>query len=81
MPLPSVSSPFDYLIKQIQTDINRAVEVCEEIKKNRHVGSHHKNLDELEEALSSGASFVRRLAADVEGLPGADPDGGDGKAQ
>src|SRR4051794_4616995 len=73
--------PFDYLIKQIQTDLNRAVQLCEDIKTNRNVGLHHKNLDELEEALRAGPAFVSNQATSAQGLPGADIDGGDSVAR
>jgi len=80
MPLPPASSPFDYLIKQIQTDLRRAAELCEEINTNRHLEPRHKNLDELKHALSAGPNFVRQQADNARDLKGADADGGDGKA-
>jgi hypothetical protein len=78
MDLPPVSSPFDHLIKQIQSDLSRAVDLCQAIRKNRHIGPCHKELDKLEESLSEGPSFVRRQANKTKDLPGADADGGDG---
>ena len=79
MPLPSVSSPFGYLVNQIQSDLLRAVGLCKAIRENRHIGLRHKELDKLEESLSEGPSFVRRQANKAEGLPGAGADEGDGK--
>lgn len=52
-----------------------------EIKTNRHVGPHHKNLNELKEALSAGPGFVKNQAANAQDLPGADIDGGDDVAR
>lgn len=73
-------SPFPDLIQKLQSDLDRAAETCAEIKKTRHVGLHHKNLDELEEALSAGSAIAQQLAAEADGIPGADADGEDGIA-
>ena len=59
MTLPSVSSPFNYLVEQITLDIERAADICSEIKKNRHVGYLHKALDSLEASLRAGLKFIR----------------------
>jgi hypothetical protein len=76
-----MSTPFDYAITQIQIDLERAVDLCDKIKKNRKVGPHHKNLDELKDKLSDGPGLVKRLAIDVKGIEGADIDGADGVAR
>lgn len=64
------SSSFLEMAKKIQEDIKRAAELCGDIKANRHCGSHHKNLDELEEALKAGPMFVQNL---LEGLSSVGP--------
>jgi hypothetical protein len=47
MLLPSLYSPFDYL-KQIETDLEHAADMCKEIKMIRHVGHEHHALESLE---------------------------------
>jgi hypothetical protein len=79
MPLPSVSSPFDYLIRQIREDLDHAAELCTKIKRNRHLGTQHIQLDALESALADGAGFVLREKRNYTDLVGADLDGGDGE--
>jgi len=82
MSLPSEpSSPLSDLVQQIEADLNHGVELCRQIRTNRHVGTSHKQLDALEESLSDGPDFVRRQrksATIVEG--GEDVAGGDGKS-
>jgi len=80
MSLLPASSSFDYLIKQIQTDLSRAAELCEEVKTNRHVEPRHNNLDELKQALSAGLKLVCQEADNAGDLKGADADGGDGRS-
>ena len=78
MPLPPVSTPFDYLITQIEQDLVRAAEICREIRRNRNVGHQHKQLDALENSLEEGPSFIRREHRKILDIDGEDVDGGDG---
>jgi hypothetical protein len=79
MGLPSTSSPFEYLVRQIREDLDHAEELCRQIKKTRHVGTQHTQLDALENALADGAGFVLREKRNYTDLEGADLDGGDGE--
>jgi hypothetical protein len=79
MPLATVSSPFDYLINQIQRDLTRGVELCGEVRRNRHVGTQHRQLDELEDALRDGPYFITREYRNIIDVEGTDIDGADGK--
>ncbi|KAF8860259.1 hypothetical protein BDZ45DRAFT_724773 [Acephala macrosclerotiorum] len=77
MPLPPVSTPFDYLITQIENDLVHAAELCRDIRRNRHVGHEHNQLDALENSLQDGPSFIRREHRKILDVEGADVDGGD----
>jgi len=77
MGLPSVSSPFDYLVQQIQTDLDHAADLCEEIRQNRHIGHNPTELNALEKSLREGPSFIRSEEKAARDFPGADLDGWD----
>ncbi len=79
MHLPLVSTAFDYLIRKIELDLSRVVELGEDIRRNRNVGSHHTQLDALEDALADGPRSVAREYRTVTDIKGIDFDGGDGK--
>ncbi|KAE8454673.1 hypothetical protein EG329_000296 [Mollisiaceae sp. DMI_Dod_QoI] len=77
MPLPPVSTPFGYLITQIQNDLSHAAQLCREIRRNRHVGHEHGQLDALEASLLDGPSYIQQAHRKVLDIQGADVDGGD----
>lgn len=79
MPLATVSGPFDYLVSQIERDLARGVELCGEVRRNRHVGSQHTQLDALEDALRDGPRFVAREYRGVTDVEGVDLGGADGR--
>jgi len=70
MHLPLVLSDCDYLIRKIELDLSRVVELCADIRRNRNVGSDHTQLDALGGALADGPRFVAReyrTVTDIEG--------------
>lgn len=75
-PPPPVTSPFDYLVRQIQTDLNRAASLCLEVERNHRLGRGHHQLDALNKALSDGITIIQQEY--IADLPGTDSDGGDG---
>lgn len=60
MLLPPILSSLDHLVCQIERDLGRIVELRGEIKRDRRVGSQHKQLDTLEDALAEGSRLIRR---------------------
>lgn len=80
MSLPSGSPPLDNLVQKFQTDLSRAVDLCQAIRENRHIGPIHKELDDLEKSLREGPSFVQSEANKAKDLRGADVDSGDGES-
>lgn len=77
---PPGSSPLDNLVQKIQTDLSRAVDLCQAIRENRKIGPIHKELDDLEKSLREGPSFVQREANKAKNLPEADVAGGEGES-
>jgi len=78
MPLPPVSTPFDYLITQIENHLVHTAEICRDIRRSRHVGHEHSQLDALENSFADGPSFIRREHRKILDIEGVDVDGGDG---
>lgn len=78
MLLLPVSTPFEYLLTQIENDLIRAAEICRDIKKNRHVGHEHNQLDARERSLEDGYQFIRSERSMIRNIEGADVDGADG---
>lgn len=57
---PSVSASFDTLVNEIEQGLVKAAELCKEIKKTRHIGKSHTQLDQLEESLTEAPAFVQK---------------------
>lgn len=60
--------PFSSLITQLSQDIITASDLCAEIKKTRHVGKSHTQLDLLEASLLAGPSYLDAQAATIASL-------------
>ena len=67
---PKTTTPvvlFNTLIQQIFADLGRCDSACSAIKKNRHCGPHHVELDALQASLKSGTASLKSAAAAAAG--------------
>lgn len=78
MPLSSLPTPFNYLLTQIESDLNHAADICREIRSTQRPNHRHE-LDALFHSLSNGPMFIEQERQKIVGIDGVDIDGGDGK--
>ena len=77
-PTKPTSMPFIIMMCQFLGELDHTVQLCEEIRRTRHIGTTHTQLDGLESSLAEGANFIRSNALRVTERVGADIYGGDG---
>lgn len=53
---------FNKLIQQVFADLDSADAFCDAIKTNRHCGTHHTELDALQESLKAGMGSLKSAA-------------------
>ena len=71
---------FHYLLRQIETDLLKATQLCNEIKQYRRLGPHHSQLDALQRELEDGQYFIRSEQLRLQDVESEDSDGEDGRA-
>jgi hypothetical protein len=61
-------SLFSSLITELSQDIVTASDLCAEIKKTRHIGKSHTQLDLLETSLLAGPSYLDKQGTTIASL-------------
>jgi hypothetical protein len=61
-------TPLATLITQLSTEITTASSLCAEIRKTRHIGKTHTQLDLLEASLLAGPRFLGKKSTKLASL-------------